>query len=281
LKLDGSPNSAGFKSGVSSPVILLGLGFTTCRLARRLLLRTAPVFGVARRPARFQILASLGLRVERYSLDAVSRLPKGAVIVHTIPPLPDAERENLHALIKALEPRRVIYISSTSVYGEQTVVTEKSAVAPSELKGLSRIEEENWLRSQTWSNLIVRPAAIYGPGRGAHVRVREGKPPRNGGSAVVSRIHVDDLVAILDAGLESDLEGAWPCADEHPCSSDAIAEWCSRLLKTERQRSGQNLPTGGRTVDGRKIRELFGLKLMYPDYFAGILASMTEEGGLR
>jgi nucleoside-diphosphate-sugar epimerase len=279
LKLDGSQNSAGYKPG-ASPVILLGLGFTTCRLARRLLLRATPVFGVAREPSRFRDLAYLGLRVEQYSLKVISVLPKGAVIVHTVPPLSGPEQEELHALMAGLEPRRVLYISSTSVYGAQPFVTERSAVAPSDLKGLGRVEEEIWLRSQPWSNLIVRPAAIYGPGRGVHVRVREGKPPRGGGAAVVSRIHADDLAAILEAGLESNLEGAWPCADEHPCSSDAIAEWCSRLLKTEPRPSNQNLQISGRIVDGRKIRELFGLKMLYPDYFAGILASISEESGL-
>lgn len=201
--------------------------------------------------------------------------------MHTIPPLFGAEREELHALITALEPRRVLYISSTSVYGEQPFVTEHSVAAPSELKGLSRVEEETWLCSQPWSNLIVRPAAIYGPGRGVHVRIREGKPPRGSGSAVVSRIHADDLAAILEAGLESGLQGAWPCADEHPCCTDEIAEWCSKLLKTDLQRSGQNLPVTGRTVDGRKIRDLLGLTMMYPDYVAGILASISEEACLR
>jgi nucleoside-diphosphate-sugar epimerase len=172
----------------------------------------------------------------------------------------------------------VVYISSTSVYGEQLFVTADSPAAPSEPKGMQRLEEENWLASQPWQNLILRPAGIYGPGRGVHVRVKEGLPPRAAGSAVVSRIHADDLAAALEAGLHSTLEGAWPCADEHPCSSEEITQWCARLLKKTARPPEQHPAVSGRTVDGRKLRELLGLVLLYPDYFAGILASLAEEG---
>jgi hypothetical protein len=94
---------------------------------------------------------------------------------------------------------------------------------------------------------------------------------------VVSRIHADDLAAILEAGVDSKLEGAWPCADEHPCTSDEIMGWCSRLLKIAALPAKAGMPVAGRTVDGRKIRELLGIRLLYPDYMAGVLASMPEE----
>jgi nucleoside-diphosphate-sugar epimerase len=218
----------------------------------------------------------LGLRVEEYSPEAIPRLPKGAVIIHTIPPLPGEERENVRAFICKMEPRRVLYISSTSVYGDQTTVTAETGVCPSEPKGQSRVDEENWLKSQPWTTLIVRPAAIYGPGRGVHLRILEGKGQRSTAS-VVSRIHADDLAAILEAGVDSKLEGAFPCADEHPCSSDEIVQWCSRLLKITALPAKAGVPVAGRSVDGRKIRELLGIRLLYPDYMSGVLASVPGE----
>ena len=81
-----------------------------------------------------------------------------------------------------------------------------------------------------WSSLILRSAAIYGTGRGVHAALREGRIPRGAGAGIVSRIHVEDLAAIIEAGLYAELEGAWPVADDAPCSSTEIAAWCVRTM---------------------------------------------------
>jgi nucleoside-diphosphate-sugar epimerase len=288
-KLAESPNSGAFDPLSRPQVILLGLGFTTTRLARRLLChRNVTVAGVARDPARHCGLADLGLTLHPYGSNAAAHLPKQAVIVHTIPPLFGQERELLRSIILAAQPRRVLYISSTSVYGDQLFVNSECDAAPSEAKGLHRVEEEAWLSAQPWSTLIVRPAAIYGPGRGVHVRIRERRPPRTSGSTVVSRIHVDDLAAILEAGIFSGMEGSWPCADDAPCSTEVISSWCAKLLNNSlissvpsvtdnAPRAGGATLVSGRTVDGRKIRELLGIDLLYPGYQSGVLASIQEE----
>jgi nucleoside-diphosphate-sugar epimerase len=252
--------------------LLVGLGFTTCRLAKRLLARGGAVYAVARETHRFRELEAIGLRVRPFESDD---LPKHATVVHTIPPLAGAERAWLHSQIQQLEPNRVIYISSTGVYGEQVDVDETTAPRPFGDKSVARYEEEQWLLESPWRSLIVRPAAIYGPGRGVHEKIREGKLPRGAGSGVVSRIHVDDLAAILEAAVHSDLQGAWPLADDRPCSSEEIARFCARLLHLNVENALTTSPVAGRKVDGRKIRELLGVELLYPTYESGILASLA------
>ena len=254
-------------------VLLLGLGFTTCRLAKRLLARGCTVYGVARETHRFRALEAIGLRVRPFES---GDLPRHATVVHTIPPLAGAERDWLHSVIQQLEPNRVIYISATSVYGEQVEVNETTEPHPFGDKSVARYEEERWLLEGAWPSLIVRPAAIYGPGRGVHEKVREGKLPRGAGTGVVSRIHVDDLAAILEAGILSDLHGAWPLADDRPCSSEEIAWFSARLLRLNPENAPvTTFPVAGRRVDGRKIRELLGVELLYPDYESGILACLS------
>ena len=228
---------------------------------------------VVRRICRFEDLAAVGVRI---SDSSAAELPKSAALVHTIPPLNEPETAALRGLISDLKPRRVLYISATTVYGDQVNVNAETAVRASGEKARRRIEEENWLASGPWSSLIIRPAAIYGPGRGIHVRVREGRLPR--GSGLVSRIHVDDLAEVLDAGVLSDLAGAWPLADDRPCSSEEISAWCAALMGLPAPSPGAStFPVAGRKVDGRKIRELLGINLRYPDYQAGILASLASE----
>lgn len=271
-----SPNSVTFDSG-PGPVILLGLGFTTRRLAPRLRFRGLTVFAVARQISRFAQLAELGVQIVQFDTSSPGILPSQATIIHTIPPLPPDENLTLRAHIRALNPRRVIYISSTSVYGEQLFVDHNNTAAPSEEKGYRRVEEEEWLARESWSSLVIRPAAIYGPGRGIHVRVRDGRAQRASGAAVVSRIHVDDLVTLLEAGIYSSLEGAWPAADNQPCSTDEITDWCSSLMGTRpqpgREKRGR---IAGRTVRGHAIRELLGVRQKYPAFPEGILASLAE-----
>lgn len=230
--------------------------------------------GISRNPERFLNLASVGLHLSDWSSPDV---PGEAILVHTIPPLPEAENAGLRALIGGIKPRRVIYISSTGVYGKHIHVDERTAVDPADLKSQRRIAEENWIQQKEWRSLIVRPAAIYGPGRGVHVRIGKGESPRVSGSGIVSRIHVDDLAAVLEAAIPSDLEGSWPLADDYPCSSDEINGWCAGLMRLPLKEAAAELsPTPGRRVNGNAIRKLLGISLAYPTYQAGILASVSE-----
>lgn len=264
--MDASPNYA-----KSDPVILLGLGFTTSRVARRLLFRGADTWAAVRGPERFASLRSAGLKVR--TIEAAG-LPAGAVLVHTVPP----GAPELRDFISQTRPRRVVYISSTGVYGEAKTVDISTLAQPSDEKGRARLEEEQWIERGPWASLCLRAAAIYGPGRGVHMRVREGRLARGSGAGVVSRIHVDDLAALVEAGALSDLTGAWPVADEHPCSSEEITRWCAQLLRV--QPAGETtdvIATWGRRVDGAAIREALGITLAYPDYQSGILASLAAD----
>jgi len=262
-------------SGASDgAVILLGLGYTSSRLARRLLFSGHTVFALARNSSRFPQLSALGVVICAHD-DA--NIPRRGTVVHTIPPLAEEDNRAIRSLVSALQPKRVIYVSSTSIYGEQASVDESSPPAPCEDKGRNRLREEQWIAAGPWSALIVRPAAIYGPFRGVHVRLREGRLLRGSGG-VVSRIHVDDLARVVEAGIRSGLEGAWPLADSRPCSGEEVAEWCHAALGLE---MGCVTTTAsqphGRKVDGQGILRRLQLELQYPDFESGILASLGEE----
>ncbi|HTA44968.1 MAG TPA: hypothetical protein VK789_21115 [Bryobacteraceae bacterium] len=258
-------------------VIVLGLGFTGRRLARRLVGCGEQVFAAVRGVDRFRDLAGAGVELTELEAGA-SGMPRQAILAHLIPPLPEPGNAALHEMIEALEPRRVVYVSSTGVYGDQLNVDATTTVQPTDERGRKRLEEERWITSQRWSSLVLRAAAIYGPGRGVHVALREGKVPRGIGSGMVSRIHVEDLAALIDAGIHSDLEGAWPVADDDPCSTDAITDWCAErfgIVDFVRSGAGPSIP--GRKVDSTMIRAKLGVNLQYPSWRTGIPASLQEE----
>lgn len=256
-------------------VVILGLGFTGQRLARRLLREGEKVFAAVRGIERFRNLGDAGLVLSELAHGAVP-LPKHAKLVHLIPPLPDPENYRLHEVIENLQPARVIYVSSTGVYGEQSEVNGTTATGPADERGRRRLQEEQWISAHTWSTLTLRAAAIYGPGRGVHVVLREGKLPRGAGSGIVSRIHVDDLAAIIAAGISSNLEGAWPVADDEPCASAEIAAWCAQQFGIP-QPAAVSAPIAGRRVNGTEVRRKLAMELRYPSWKTGIPASIAEE----
>ncbi|HEX4134195.1 MAG TPA: hypothetical protein VHY84_06195 [Bryobacteraceae bacterium] len=262
-------------------VIVLGLGFTGSRLARRLLRRGIAVTAAVRGVKRFGELVQAGLQLSELTLDhpEAMMLPRNATMAVLIPPLAEPENAGLRTLIRNVAPKRVVYVSSTGVYGDQVDVDFRAQPTPNDDRGRLRLEEERWMAAGPWSSLILRAAAIYGPGRGVHAAIREGKMPRGVGTGMVSRIHVEDLVSISEAGLFADLEGAWPVADDEPCSSAEIAKWCAELLqlKPVMYKTPRGLLISGRKVDGRKIRELLGVELQYPGWRTGIIASLAEE----
>lgn len=253
------------------PVILLGLGFTTTRLAIRLEESHRDVHAAVRNPERY---AHFGVKI---SALIPQNFPQRAILVHTIPPLEDPEKSKIRNFVRAINPGRILYISSTSVYGEQSRVNETTAPAPQDEKGRARIDEEQWLTETGIPILIFRSAAIYGPGRGIHARLREGTLtalPRGAGG-IVSRIHVDDLAAHLEAGIDSTLTGAWPVADERPATSEEIIAWCAKRMGTPLPEITENIRqvNAGRRVNGEKIRELLSVTLRYPSWETGIPAS--------
>jgi nucleoside-diphosphate-sugar epimerase len=113
--------------------------------------------------------------------------------------------------------------------------------------------------------------------------MREGRYRLLGdGNNFVSRIHIDDLAAHAEAALLGDLTGAYPVADEEPCTSHEIAAYCAKLLgiplplSVGPERLGETR-RADRRVDGSAIRRLLALRLMYPNYREGIAACLSEE----
>lgn len=254
--------------------LILGAGFTGARVAA--LLRERGHAVTALRTAQLDATAA----------GAVNRLraltPAGARVLHSIPSLPGHADA---AILEGLQPHavRVVYLSTTGVYGDIAHVDETTPIAPRTGRELQRAATERAVAAGPWSSLILRPAAIYGPGRGAHVAMAEGRYALPGdGSKYISRIHVDDLAAVAAAALTSDLTGAYPVADEEPCSSLEIATFCARQfgLPMPPFANDAEVPVsrrGNRRVDGRAILRLLRVELRYPSYRQGLPAAVNSQ----
>jgi nucleoside-diphosphate-sugar epimerase len=254
--------------------LILGGGFTGSRTAGLLRARGWEVVCTNRSGIG-------GLRVDvgdPRTLDQVhDAIDRDTVVLHSIP-VPGV----MDALLRK-PPARVVYLSTTGVYGAAPLVDENTPVGPRTERELLRVAEENSVLSGPWTSMVLRPAAIYGPGRGIHSAMRAGTYKLMGsGENFVSRIHVEDLARHAEAAIVSAATGAYPVADEQPCTSREIAEYCAKLL---------NLPMppevpaellgetrrADRRVDGSAIRRLLGLTLQYPSYREVIPACLAAE----
>jgi nucleoside-diphosphate-sugar epimerase len=234
-----------------------------------MLARGARVIATSREPSKLAALGVEAIRVE----DVPRVIEQRCLVLHSIPP---EGSPNVVELLKDA-PARVVYLSTTGVYGSAKVVNETTPVDWSSERARVRLEEEARIAAGPWATLVLRPAAIYGPGRGVHESVKLGTYPQ--GDNFISRIHVDDLAAHAEAALLSRITGAYPVADEEPCTSREIAEFCANLLKVKLPEGPVTTPRifGDRKVDGFAIRRLLGITLLYPSFRTGIPAAIIEQ----
>ncbi len=256
------------------PLLILGAGYTGSRVAGRLMARGYDVRTVSRTGG--------GLRLDLEQPEALARLrvliEPGMRVLHSIPVLAGgADRDAAECLRGAA---RVVYLSTTGVYGDAREVDETTPVRPRSERQRARVETEQAVLGGPWSGMVLRPAAIYGPGRGVHAAMARGEFFLAGdGRNFVSRIHVDDLAAVAEEALLCDVEGGWPVADEHPCASREIAEFCASLLGVPVPESRgidelSETRRANRRVNGSAILRRLGVTLRYPSYREGIPASL-------
>lgn len=128
--------------------------------------------------------------------------------------------------------RRVIYTSSTSVYGDHQGLWVDET---SDLKGKTEqskilIETEKLLLSLQeigWHVCILRLAEIYGPRREISTRLHshKGSVLPGAGQNFSNMIHQEDAVAAIDYALRHHLEGVYNLADDdHPTRKELYDE---------------------------------------------------------
>lgn len=187
-------------------------------------------------------------------------------------------------------------LSSTAVYGDRDggVVDENSEIRPTNKRGSRRaLAEQQWLSLfETYSMPVnvFRLAGIYGPGRSALDAVRAGNSRRiSKPGHAFSRIHLDDIVQILEAAMASPIPGnVYNVADDHPSPShELIAYACEKLgiipgpvipfEQADMAPMARSFYLDNKRIDASKIKRDLGVTLLHPDYKSGIDACLEAE----
>lgn len=286
-----------------SEVIVLGCGYVGTRVARQCLDRGERVTGVVRSAEGCARLEAAGIACMRLDL-AAEEAPVGAFdgarLFHLAPPaaqgVEDAHTRRLIASFERTgQPRRIVYISTTGVYGDchGQWVDEAWPTRPTADRSRRRLDAEEalrrWSRETGGELVILRVSGIYGPDRLPLARLRQGAPMVRVEEAPYSnRIHVEDLVTICVAAMDRAADGSvFNVSDGNPSTMTdyfiqiADATGLPRPPLIPMSEAAEQLSAGmmsymreSRRLSNRKVCRELGVALKYPSLAQGLRASL-------
>lgn len=288
-----------------SAVSIIGCGYTGRRLSARCQQAGAHVTGYATRSDSLLQIAATGAHAVALDLDGAPIFTDapigrdGDIVYYCVPPAAEGACDaRLERFLTAYcgRPRRIVYLSTTGVYGDRggERVDEDTPPAPLTARAIRRVAAENTLRQ--WADAaavswcVLRVPGIYGPGRLPLERLRQAQPTIvSAESLPTSRIHVDDLVtAAVAAGVAARAHRRiYNVTDGSDESSTAYLQRVARVAnlppppevsRSEAQRTftaaALSFLNESRRTDNRRMLEELGIGLAYQDLDAGIRASL-------
>lgn len=136
--------------------------------------------------------------------------------------------EGLLNAITAIQPRRTLFASSTSVYGQTdgSDVTETSETSPARETSRILLDAEGVALAS--GGYVARLSGLYGPGRSVLLeRYLAGQPViEEGGHRLINQIHRDDAArALVHLFTHRAAPGIYNVTDNHPATQREIARW--------------------------------------------------------
>ncbi|MCA1922446.1 SDR family oxidoreductase [Buttiauxella noackiae] len=163
---------------------------------------------------------------------------------------------------------RIIFTSSTSVYGEaEGSVKETSPLEPVTASGRVLKELETWLHDLPGTSVdILRLAGLVGPERHPG-RFLAGKTDVANGAHGVNLVHLEDVISAITLLLQAPKGGHIYnlCAPAHPTRAEFYSLMARQMnldapvFRTETQNGH------GKLVDGNRICNELGFEYQYPN----------------
>jgi len=201
-------------------------------------------------------------------------------------------------------PKKFVYTSSTSVYGQTdgSQVKESSPTEPSVETAKVLLETEKALLAavaeRKFPTVILRVAGIYGPDRGHGFKqfLKNEARMEGDGSRIMNMIHRDDLIGCIIAALKNGRPGEiYNAADDEPVSQLHFFQWLAQALDkplppsepaaAALARSGapqenpdENRKRGvtNKRVSNRRLKMELGYQFKYPNFRKGYSAELLR-----
>ncbi|MEO6394989.1 MAG: SDR family oxidoreductase [Devosia sp.] len=287
-------------------VFFFGMGYSSLATARAMHLSidpNIPISGTTRNEENIERFADSPYRLHLFDgthkcATLGTDLRKASHVIVSIPPGEDGDPAyNLHLddLDAASDLQWLGYFSTVGVYGDfdGAWIDESAPTRPVNPRSKQRLMvEQQWrdyARKRGVPIFVLRLAGIYGPGRSAFDKLREGTARRIvKPGQVFNRIHVEDIGRVTMLAAERKLAGIFNLADDEPAPPQDLVTYAAQKLgvppppeiafetapMTEMARS---FYADNKRVSNKAIKEALGIELLYPTYREGLDAILTVK----
>jgi nucleoside-diphosphate-sugar epimerase len=216
---------------INNKIAILGCGWLGLPLAKKLIEKGYVVKGSTTSKEKLVILENVGILPYQIKLEEneitgniESFLENTDVLVVDVPPkLRGDFKENFVQKIKTLLPfiedskvKKVLFVSSTSVYGDTfpiQEIDEESALHPDSEGGKQLVEVEELLHSNTtFQTTILRFGGLIGPARNP-AKFLAGRENVENPEAPINFIHQEDCIGIICELLRQGENDNWKWND--------------------------------------------------------------------
>jgi nucleoside-diphosphate-sugar epimerase len=287
-------------------VFFFGMGYSSLASARAIhqsIDSVIPIAGTTRTEERAEQLADSSYRIhvfdgESPGLTLDEDLAKATHVVVSIPPDEHGDPVLNHhsaSLDRAEKLEWIGYYSTVGVYGDfgGAWIDESADTRPINKRSKQRVEVE-----QAWRDyaavrgmplLILRLAGIYGPGRSAFDKLRDGTARRIvKPGQVFNRIHVEDIGRVTALAASRKLAGTFNLADNEPAPPQDLVTYAAGLMgvapppempfdTAEMTDMARSFYSDNKRVSNKAIREALGIELLYPSYREGLDAIARQH----
>jgi nucleoside-diphosphate-sugar epimerase len=267
---------------MTNQLFIFGLGYTAGRLAACLAAEGWTV----------EATGSAGTLDFTDEVAVCAALGRASHVLSSVPPDRETGADPVltrygAALIEA-KAEWIGYLSSTGVYGDTggAWVDESAPIGTGRRQ--ARAEADRDWQALRPDVRVFRLPGIYGPGRSALERVRDGRARRvDFPEQVFSRVHVDDIGAGVIASFDGP-PGVYNFADELPCHQNRVTEAAAQLLgmapppiqsmdDAGLSKEARLFYAENRRIANGKAKRLLGWAPAYPDYRAGLRACLPAS----
>lgn len=287
--------------------LVIGCGYLGTRVANAWLANGDDVLALTRSTANATALRELGIQPivgDVMDADSLKALPQADSLLYAVGYDRTSGRSQREIYVEGLKNvisevgsriRQVIYISSTSVYGQSSGewIDEHSESVPSQPGGQACLEAERRLwdlassQSASPKVCVLRLAGIYGPGRLLRRidALKSREPLRGNSEAWLNLIHVDDAAqAVRACETFGQLGETYLVCDDRPIRRREYFERLAALVgapppifesTSESNTSSAEL---NKRCSNRKMRDALQVRLIYPDINTGLPHAVQNTG---
>lgn len=284
-------------------VLIVGCGYVGLPLGEALVGQGHEVFGVRRTASADDRMRSAGIEPVRADVtqpETLARLPGPFDwVVNCVSSTKGSAEDyravywegtkNLVAWLAAAPPKKFVYTSSTSVYGQTdgSAVKETHPTEPATETGRVLVQTEQVLLNawaqQRFPAVILRVAGIYGPARGHYFKqfLRNEARLEGKGERFLNMIHRDDVVGCIVAALKHGRPGEiYNAVDDEPVAQIHFFRWLAETLgkwlpppASPAELAERKRGLTSKKVQNRKLKMELGYQFKFPTFRQGY----TEE----